>query len=129
MAYKGHAITFIRYGEFWAKCDRGENSLEEGSVNIFYIRNTNALSPDFLRKLIYQKQTKNFVHREINNILGLEKLFTLPLSSQISGNCSWANVEAVVPTAFLMQLLDGLTLMKLSSNNMRQKRWKFIKAG
>ncbi len=112
VAYKGHAITFVRYGDYWAKCDRGENSLTEGSVNIYYIKSPEALTTDFFRRLMYEKQTKNFVHKQVNKILNLEPLFILPLSTQVSGNCSWANVEAVVPTAFLMQLLDGLTFNK-----------------
>jgi len=112
IAYKGHAITFIRYGDYWAKCDRGENSLREGSVNIYYIGNQEALTADFFRRLVYQKQTEEFVHHQINQVLGLKHLFTLPLSSQIAGNCSWANVEAVIPTAFMLQLLDGLTVSK-----------------
>lgn len=110
VAYRGHAIAFIRYGDFWAKCDRGENSLKEGTVNIYYIKNKEALNVTFYKKLLYQKQTERFVHQEINNVLGLEPVITLPLSSQISGNCSWANVEAVVPTAFMLQYLDVNTL-------------------
>ena len=32
----------------------------------------------------------------------------LPISSQIAGNCSWANVQAVVPVAYAMQQLDTI---------------------
>jgi hypothetical protein len=106
VAYKGHAITFVKYGDFWAKCDRGENSLKEGTVNIYYINNQNVFDTSFLKSLLFQKQTERYVHHEINKILKLEPIITLPLSSQISGNCSWANVEAVVPTAFMLQYLD-----------------------
>lgn len=106
VAYKGHAITFVRYGDFWAKCDRGENSLKEGTVNIYYINKQDNLTTSFFKSLIFQKQTKRYVHKEINDVLGLEPLITLPLSSQMAGNCSWANVEAVVPTAFMMQYLN-----------------------
>jgi hypothetical protein len=110
VAYRGHAITFVRYGDFWAKCDRGENSLKEGTVNIYYIKNKSALNPTFYNALLFQKQTERFVHKEINKVLGLEPVITLPVSQQISGNCSWANVEAVVPTAFMLQYLDVNTL-------------------
>lgn len=106
VAYKGHAITFVRYGDFWAKCDRGENSLKEGTVNIYYIKDQAKLDVAFYKSLIFQKQTARYVHQEINQVLGLEPVITLPLSAQLAGNCSWANVEAVVPTAFMMQYLD-----------------------
>ena len=36
-ASRGHALGFVRYGPLWAKIDRGENSLKEGSVNIYQI--------------------------------------------------------------------------------------------
>jgi hypothetical protein len=38
--------------------------------------------------------------------LDLEIVWKLPLSLQISGNCSWANVEAVVPAILFMLLLQ-----------------------
>ena len=50
---------------------------------------------------------KVFVHKKINRILGLKSLIQLPLSSQISGNCSWANVEASMPSAYLLLILEG----------------------
>ena len=105
IAYRGHAITFIKCGRLWAKCDRGENSLREGTVNVYYINQANACTPNFLKNLIYKKQTRRFLHERLNVELGLQPIVTLPISPQISGNCSWANVEATVPTAFLLYLL------------------------
>ena len=83
-----------------------KNSLKEGTVNIYYIHQQENLTTSFYKSLIFQKQTERYVHQEINDVLGLEPVITLPLSSQMAGNCSWANVEAVVPTAFMMQYLD-----------------------
>lgn len=107
VAYKGHAIAFIRIGRFWAKIDRGENSQREGTVNVYYMTDKQACSVTFIKQLVFQKQSENYVHGQINKALKLKPLFTLPLSPQIAGNCSWANVEAIVPTAlFMMQLED-----------------------
>lgn len=106
VAYRGHAITFIKCGPMLAKCDRGENSQREGTVNIYYVNQPEALSLDLLRDLIYKKQSKRFVHHHLNDILGLQTIAQLPLSAQISGNCSWANVDATVPTAYLLVLLQ-----------------------
>lgn len=106
VAYQGHAITFIKCGHFFAKCDRGENSLKEGSVNIYWIGNRNMWTTALLKTLLYQKQNKAFVHQQINQILDLKPIGKIPLSHQKAGNCSWANVEATVPTAYvLMQLV------------------------
>lgn len=113
VAYRGHAIAFIKVGHYWAKIDRGENSLREGTVNIYHIGNSQALNASFLRQLLFQKQSEHFVHHQIDKVLNLEKLFVLPISQQIAGNCSWANVEAVVPTAlFMLQLGSSKTFVK-----------------
>ncbi len=106
VAYKGHAIAFIKHGNLFAKIDRGENSKREGTVNIYEIANMDAFNVSFLRQLIYKKQTKTFMHHDVNKLLALKPIFTLPLSPQIAGNCSWANMEGIVPTAFLMQHLS-----------------------
>ena len=105
IAYRGHAIAFIKCGEFWAKIDRGENSLKEGTVNIYKIHHLQKLTPTFYRQLLFQKQTKSYVHEQINQQLGLEPILQVPISAQIAGNCSWANIEAVVPTSFIVNQL------------------------
>lgn len=106
VAYRGHAITFSKCGRLWAKCDRGENSLREGTVNIYYINNIQACTTGFLRNLIYKKQTRHYLHERLNHELQLQPIVTLPISPQISGNCSWANVEATVSAAFFLLMLD-----------------------
>lgn len=104
-ASRGHAMCFIRYKEWWAKIDRGENSLHEGSVNIYRITNLNAFSVDFLIDFLFKKQSREFFHVAINKKLGLIPTLQMPISSQIVGNCSWANVQAVVTVAYALQQL------------------------
>jgi len=104
-ASRGHAMCFVRYGEWWAKIDRGENSLKEGSVNIYRITRPQAFNVDFLKAFLYQKQPRSYFHQRINVLLGLEPVAQLPISSQTVGNCSWANIQAVVPVARVIQEL------------------------
>lgn len=104
--FEGHAITFIRYGNLFAKCDRGENSLKEPSIVIYQITNMAALTPEFLYSLFYEKHHKNFVEEEIPSRLGLKILTHLSLPSQISGNCSWANIEAAIPAILFFLFLS-----------------------
>lgn len=106
VAFEGHAISFIKYGSWFAKCDRGENSLREGSVNIYRVNRPSALTTEFLTDLVYKKQTKHYVHQGINTVLGLTPVIKLPISAQIAGNCSWANIEAAVAIAFFLVLLN-----------------------
>jgi hypothetical protein len=105
-ASRGHAMCFIRYKQWWAKIDRGENSLKEGSVNIYRITRPEAFNPDFIMDFLYKKQSRRYFHQMINTQLGLEPVAKLPVSSQIVGNCSWANVQAVLPVAYVLQDMD-----------------------
>jgi hypothetical protein len=105
-ASRGHALCFVRFHQWWAKIDRGENSLKEGSVNIYKITRPEALNVNFIRQFLYKKQPRQYFHQTINQQLGLIPVAKIPVSSQISGNCSWANVQAVLPVAYAMQGLN-----------------------
>ncbi|MBL7480215.1 Dot/Icm T4SS effector AnkH/LegA3 [Legionella bononiensis] len=104
-ASRGHALCFVRFHQWWAKIDRGENSLKEGSVNIYRLTRPEALTVNFIQDFLYKKQNRRYFHHVINQQLGLLPIAQMPISSQISGNCSWANVQAVVPVAYAMQEL------------------------
>lgn len=105
-ASRGHALCFVRFHQWWAKIDRGANSLKEGSANIYKITRPENLSLQFIQEFLYKKQNTNYFHHNINQQLGLIPITQLPIPSQISGNCSWANVQAVIPVAYAMQELD-----------------------
>lgn len=102
VGYEGHAITFIKYKNFLAKCDRGANSLKNPSVGIYEIGNPRAFNVHFLKQLIFERQNTYSVGQGIMQALNLKLVAELPLASQLSGNCSWANVEAAIPTMLLM---------------------------
>lgn len=104
-ASKGHALCFIRYGQWWAKIDRGENSLKEGSANIYQISYPEKLNLAFVEQFLYKRQSRDYFHKKINQQLGLIPVLRVPIRSQITGNCSWANVQAIVPVAYIMQQL------------------------
>lgn len=105
-ASRGHAIGFVRYKEWWAKIDRGEHAQKEGSVNIYKIRHPEALTVSFLEAFLFQRQPRKFFHEAINQILGLEPVAKLPIEPQTVGNCSWANIQALIPAAYFMQQLE-----------------------
>ena len=105
-ASRGHAMCFVRFHELWAKIDRGENSLKEGSVNLYRISRPDAFNVDFLQNFLYQKQSRDYFHEAINQELGLIPMAKIPLTSQIVGNCSWANVQAVVLVGYALQQVE-----------------------
>lgn len=112
VASRGHAFSFIRYGEWMAKIDRGENSLKEGSVNIYRITKPERLvDPQFFYQMIYKKQPRSFFHQTVNQQLGLQPVLKIAIPSQISGNCSWANIQTVMLVSYaLLQLSDTRAL-------------------
>lgn len=106
VGYEGHAITFIKCGHLLAKCDRGANSLRHPSVEIFQMGRPQAFNANFLKTLLYQRQNRHFVTHGIVQMLALTPIAAIPLSSQLTGNCSWANVEASIPTMLFMLWLQ-----------------------
>lgn len=106
IAYKGHAISFIKYGNIIAKCDRGEYGREYGTVIIYQMHKPQALTDELLIKLLYQTNDKHFVHSGLNQILKLTPITQLPIPAQVTGNCSWANIEASIPTLLFILLAE-----------------------
>lgn len=109
-ASRGHAMGFVRYHQFWVKVDRGENSLKEGTVNIYRMSRPQVIDVAFIKEFLYKKQPREFFHERISQALGLIPLAQLPISAQITGNCSWANIQALIPATYAaLQLYeDGM---------------------
>lgn len=103
-AYSGHAITFIKYKNYFAKCDRGVNNVTD-TVIIYEVGNKYLLNSKLFYKLLYETKTDDFINYEIKQYLELTPIKALPTRSQIAGNCSFANVETSVP-AMLYMLFD-----------------------
>lgn len=128
VAYRGHAVSFIKYGDLLARCDRGENSKIEGSVVIYKINKPQLFNAEFIKKLIYKPQTIEFITSGIKRTLSLTTLLTLPLASQIIGNCSWANVEGAIPTMlFLLMLKEKRNPTRSDINVYKKSALSFYK--
>lgn len=106
VGYEGHAITFVKCGNLFAKCDRGANSLHHPSVEIFHIGRPHIFNVSFLKKLLYSRQSRYFVTDGIVKILDLTPVAAVHLPAQLTGNCSWANTEAAIPTVIFMRWLQ-----------------------
>lgn len=105
VASAGHAIGFLKYHNLLAKVDRGEHSLTEGSVNLYEISKPAVFDAHFLEKFLMKKQPRAFFHEAINAMLGLKRIAKIDIPSQIVGNCSWANMQALLPAALVLQAL------------------------
>ena len=106
IGYEGHAITFIRHGNIWAKCDRREDSRLYDNIMFYEVHNMEKLTPELIQNLIYKKQSSEFINQTLPEFLGLTPITELKVEAQISGNCSWANVEATIPALFFLVLMQ-----------------------
>lgn len=106
ISFGGHAITLIKYNDLFARCDRGEYGLEHGTVIYYTMQHPTRLTKSLCRELLYKRQYPEYINVGLANHLGLEPKSTLPLPIQKTGNCSWANAEAVVPTLMFLLLHD-----------------------
>ncbi len=106
VGYEGHAITFLRFGQLWVKCDRREDSRLFDNVMIYQMGNPQNLSTALIMSLIYEKQSSEFINHELDKILGLKPVTEIKVDAQISGNCSWANVEATIPALFFLLMMS-----------------------
>lgn len=102
VGYEGHAITFVRLGDMLVKCDRREDSRLYDNIVIYRMNRPSVLSIDFIKQLIYEKQNWEFINNDLPMLLELEPITELKVSAQVSGNCSWANVEACIPVLFFL---------------------------
>lgn len=103
VSYHGHAITFVQQGGFLGKCDRGVSKMTDPIV-IHKILNPSPLNLDFYIQLMFKRQTPRFMKHTLYQILNLQPYVKLPIRHQITGNCSWANVEASMPTLLFLLL-------------------------
>ncbi len=107
VSYRGHAITFIRHGDFLGKCDRGVYKMTDPIV-IHTVGRPEKINDNFYLHLLYDPHSEREMKVEIYQNLGLKPLIKLPIKHQITGNCSWANVESSVPTMLSILLFDKL---------------------
>lgn len=106
VSYEGHAITFVKYKNFFAKCDRGVKQIVD-TIIAYLVGNPYALNVDFLKDLMFNNKSDDYINDDIKKILKLSPFTTLPARYQLSGNCSWANVEASVPAMMFLLMFRG----------------------
>ncbi len=107
VCYEGHAITFIRHGNLLVKCDRREDSRLYDNIVVYQINRMDRLTPALIQQLMYEKMSFDAVNVGLPQWLELAPLAEIPVAAQISGNCSWANVEACIPAMLFLFLTDA----------------------
>jgi hypothetical protein len=102
VSQQGHAFTLIKYGGFFSIGDRSDFQSKDDVIPIYYMNRPSRLTADLVMEIAYNKNKIESIANVLKQELGLVEVASLPLRSQITGNCSWANVEAVIPVLFYM---------------------------
>lgn len=97
VGYQGHAISLIKHGDYFAICNRRQVNAFTDHLVLGRMRYAKRFNMDLVKRCLYEKNSARFIETELPNWLGLEPVSRLLLKRQISGNCSWANIEAAVP--------------------------------
>lgn len=101
--YQGHAISITFYDKLLIKCDRGANSKKEPAIIVYKINNAHE-KQKIISQLLFHVNDDNYIHSKINNLLNLKVITHIPITSQIVGNCTWANIESsILIVHFLLQ--------------------------
>ncbi len=106
VVYTGHAVTLIKFQDILIKCDRGEYGRNHKTVTIYKMPDPKKFSPMMMKKILYKHNEQEYIHFGLNKILDLREIYSLPVPPQITGNCSWANVEATIPAILFILLLE-----------------------
>lgn len=106
LAFSGHAISLIKFNDLLIRCDRGAFGKSHGTVIFYEMQNPNALNNDLCKQLLYKRQAPEFINEGLTQYLNLTPRYQFPLPLQKTGNCSWANVEAVIPVLMFLLLLE-----------------------
>jgi hypothetical protein len=102
VGYEGHAITFIKFSNMLIKCDRRESSRLYDNIVVYRVNRLEQLTQAFIQNLMYEKMSTDAINDWLPEILALEPITTLQIPAQVSGNCSWANVEACIPAVYFL---------------------------
>lgn len=106
ISFGGHAISLFKYNNWFVRCDRGEYGKDHGTVIYYEMQNQERLTKAFCRKLLYKRQYPEFIDIGLIDYLGLQPKNTLNLPLQKTGNCSWANAEAIIPALMFLLLRE-----------------------
>ncbi|PIQ42946.1 MAG: hypothetical protein COV52_09200 [Gammaproteobacteria bacterium CG11_big_fil_rev_8_21_14_0_20_46_22] len=104
VAYHGHAVCFLRAGRLLAKCDRGEYGRKNASLTLYRMKPKARFDFSLINTLFFSETSEDYVHKGLNQALGLQEMIVLDMPPQITGNCSWANIEGIIPAGLFLLL-------------------------
>jgi hypothetical protein len=98
----GHATTILIKDNWLALCDRRKEDSHLQGIVIYQIDDMSKLSSSMLYDLVFTKKHADFFNKDLVPTLKLRLVKRVMIEPQMTGNCSWANVEASIPAALFL---------------------------
>ena len=92
----GHYISLIRWNQYLAICDRRKTGELLNGIMIYRMTKPQAWQHSLCDYLLYEKKEPEYIENELPKILGLVPVTRIMIAPQMTGNCSWANLEASI---------------------------------
>lgn len=100
----GHYISLIRWNQYLAICDRRKTGEFLNGIMIYQMTKPQAWQHSLCDYLLYEKKEPEYIENEFPKILGLVPVTRIMIAPQMTGNCSWANLEAgILASLFLLR--------------------------
>jgi hypothetical protein len=99
VGYEGHAITVIKFHNLLVICNRRRANQFADQLPIYRMEAPDLLDWPLLKHLLFERNSAQFIEMELLRHLQCTLISRIMIKRQITGNCSWANVEAAVPVA------------------------------
>jgi hypothetical protein len=99
VGYEGHAITVIKFHNLLVICNRRRVNQFADQLPIYRMEAPDLLDWPLLKHLLFERNSAQFIEMELLRHLQCTLISRIMIKRQITGNCSWANVEAAVPVA------------------------------
>ncbi len=107
ISQEGHAITGVKYKNLYSDLrSLFRIGTFRSHTHLFYKSISNITVP-LIADLLFRKQSIQDIQNTLQRQLSLQAIAEIPLKNQVIGNCSWANVEAIIPSLTLMLQLQS----------------------
>ncbi|MGE3318388.1 MAG: hypothetical protein AB7I18_03740 [Candidatus Berkiella sp.] len=87
--WEGHIIGLVIHNDTLYICNRGEGSDSEHAIVVYHIGNQEALNAELIDRLILREESRNFIQKELHELLELTEINSIAGPVQTVGNCAW----------------------------------------
>jgi len=87
--WEGHIIGIVIRNDILYVCNRGEGSDSEHAIVAYHIGNHEALNAELIDRLILREESRDFIQKELHELLSLTEMYSIAGPAQTVGNCAW----------------------------------------